>query len=157
VRLVTPEGTRAQRTASELEARSGPGAAALDALVGARLVVARELEGESTFELVHEALISGWGTLRDWLDAAADRKRLLQGRESAASEWKRLGSPREVLWRGRQLAEARRLGLDVGPRESAFLERSADEVRREKAWRLLGVASIPLLIVVAFAMAQLRA
>lgn len=156
VRLVTPEATRARRTAFELDARTGPGSAALDALVGARLVVAREVEGESTFELVHEALISGWGTLREWLDAAADRRRLIQRVESAAAEWQRLGSPRELLWRGRQLTEARRLERDLGPRETEFLERSADEVRREKAWRLLGLASIPLLIVIAFAMAQLR-
>jgi hypothetical protein len=79
VRLVTAEGTKVRRTASELDARSGPASVALDALVGARLVVAREVEGESTFELVHEALIAGWGTLRDWLaGAVAENRRLLR-------------------------------------------------------------------------------
>jgi formylglycine-generating enzyme required for sulfatase activity len=156
LRLVTAEGTRVRRTAAELEARSGPAESALDALVAARLIVARQAEGESTFELVHEALISGWGTLRDWLDVAADRRRLMQRLESAAAEWERLGTPRELLWRGRQLAEARRLDRDLGPRETAFLERSTDEVRREKAWRLLGLAAVPLLILVAFLMAQAR-
>jgi hypothetical protein len=48
-------------------------------LVGARLVVAREIEGESSFELVHEALIAAWGTLHDWLaGAVAENRRLLR-------------------------------------------------------------------------------
>jgi formylglycine-generating enzyme required for sulfatase activity len=156
LRLVTAEGTRARRTAAELEAHSGPAASALDALVAARLIVAREMEGEGTFELVHEALLTGWGTLRDLLDEAADERRLLQRLESAAGEWERLGCPVELLWRGRQLAEARQVDRELGPRESVFLERSADELRRQKAWRLLGIAAVPLLLLVVFLLAQLR-
>ena len=158
IRLVTAEGTRARRTASELDARSGPAAVALDALVGARLVVAREVEGESTFELVHEALITGWGTLHDWLDAAADQRRLLQRLEGSAAEWERLGQTREAVWRGRQLMEAS--SLDRGslrPREAAFLEHSQQERRRLKAWRAMGFAATPLVLLVAVLFAQLRA
>ena len=157
-RLVTAEGTRARRTASEVEARTGPAAKALDALVEARLVVARELEGDSTFELVHEALISGWGTLHEWLDAAAEQRRLLQRLEAAAAEWERLGKSTEALWRGRQLTEASSLdGGSVGPRESAFLESSRQERRRRRAWRAIGFAAAPLMLMAGVLAAQLRA
>ena len=58
---------------------------------------------------------SGWGTLTEWLDAAAEQRRLLQRLEAAAAEWERLGQSTEALWRGRQLAEASSLdGASVG-------------------------------------------
>jgi len=157
VRLVTAEGTRARRTVAELEARSGPAAVALDALVGARLVVEREIEGESTFELVHEALISGWGTLRDWLGAAAEKRRVLQRLEQATAEWERLGQSNELLWRGQQLIEG--CALDraaLGKRETAFLERSREAARRHKIWRALALASVPLVLLLILASAQVR-
>jgi len=157
IRLVTAEGTRARRTAAELEAKMGAAAVALDALVGARLVVARQTEGESTFELVHEALLTGWGTLQEWLDSAADQRRMLQRLDSAAAEWERLGFSNEALWRGRQLVEASELDRgSIGSREAKFLEHSREEARRQKAWRILGLASVPLVILVAFLVAQLR-
>ena len=158
VRLVTAERTRVRRTALELEAGSGPAAVALDALVGARLIVAREIEGESTFELVHEALISGWGTLREWLDEAAHQRRLLQRLEAAATEWERLGQTTEALWRGRQLMEASSLDRgSLGPREAAFLDHSRQQRRRLKAWRAMGFAATPLVLLVAILLAQFRA
>ncbi len=158
VRLVTAEGTRARRTAPELEAGTGPAAVALDALVGARLVVARQMEGESTFELVHEALLTGWGTLGEWLDSAADQRRLLQRLEGAAAEWERLGFSNEALWRGRQFMEASSLDRgSLGAREAAFLEHSRQQRRRQKAWRAMGFAATPLVLLVAILLAQLRA
>jgi formylglycine-generating enzyme required for sulfatase activity len=158
VRLVTVEGTRARRTVTELDARSGPVSSALEALVGARLIVAREMEGESTFELVHEALISGWGTLREWLDAAADQRRLLQRLESAAAEWERLGQPSELLWRGRQLEEAADVeASSLGAREAAFLRDSRVGARGRKLWRALAIAAIPLVLLIAVLVAQFRA
>ena len=158
VRLVTAEGTRARRTAAELEASSGPAQIALDALVGARLVVARELEGESTYELVHEALISGWGTLRDWLDAAADQRRVLQRLESAAREWQRLGGSTELLWRGRQLQEASQLDRSsLGDLEQLFLQRSREQALSLRLWKALGISATPLLLLIAVLVAQLRA
>ncbi|HUM10679.1 MAG TPA: protein kinase [Myxococcaceae bacterium] len=158
VRLVTAEGTRARRTASELEARSGPSAVALDVVVGARLVVAREMEGESTFELVHEALISGWGSLRDWLGAAAEKRRLQQRLELAAAEWERLGKARELLWVGRQLAETSDLPApQPRTREAEFLDRSREQARARKLWRGLGWSAAPLVVLGAVLVAQLRA
>src|SRR5262249_28943358 len=54
LRLVTPDRTRARRTAEELGDR-----AVLDTLVRSRLLVARG-EQPPTFELAHEQLIDGW-------------------------------------------------------------------------------------------------
>jgi len=158
VRLVTPEGTRARRTASELEARSGPESAALDALVGARLVVARELEGESTFELVHEALLAAWSTLREWLDEDAGRRRIATRVETAASEWRRLGRTTDALWHSRQLAEASSLELsDLSEDARSFLASSRSAARLRRLGMLSLFLAGPLLFLIAFGIAQKRA
>ena len=158
LRLVTAEGTRARRTATELEARSGPASSALDALVGARLIVAREMEGEGTLELVHEALISGWDTLRDWLLAAAEERRIRERLDVAAAEWERFGKSPDVLWHARQLAEASQLDISqLSVRESAFLTASRRAALRARARRVLVVASGPLLFAIALTGSQIRA
>jgi formylglycine-generating enzyme required for sulfatase activity len=157
VRLVTTEGTRARRTLAELEARSGPESAALDALVGARLVVARELEGESTFELVHEALLAGWSSLREWLDEDAGRRRIATRVEMAASEWKRLGRTTDALWHSRQLREASSLEpSDLSEDARSFLAASRSDARRRRLGMLSLFLAGPLVFLIAFGIARAR-
>src|SRR5262249_50733919 len=142
----------------EREVWSGRAWSALDGGGGARLMVARQTEGESTFELVHEALINGWGTLREWLGAAAEQRRVRQRLDGAATEWARLGNAADQLWRGRQLEEAADLeASSLGPREAAFLRASRDGARARKLWRALAIASIPLVLMSALLVAQFRA
>jgi len=155
--LVTPEGTRAHRTASELEARSGPASEALNALVAARLVVARELEGESTFELVHEALISAWNSLREWLDEDAGRRRIAARVQNAASEWKRLGRSTDALWHSRQLNEASSLeSSDLTEDARSFLAASRGAARRRRLGMLSMFLAGPALFLIAFGIARAR-
>ncbi len=68
LRLLTAEGVRATRTLAELRTSDPAEPMALEALVRGRLLLAREVGGETAYELAHEALIKGWAELRRWID-----------------------------------------------------------------------------------------
>ncbi|HEX5751989.1 MAG TPA: SUMF1/EgtB/PvdO family nonheme iron enzyme [Archangium sp.] len=148
LRLVTPEGTRARRPASELlgeGARAEDARAVLETLVRGRLLVAREAEGEAAYEVAHEALLTRWEQLRGWLAGDAGRRAAHQRLERASAEWQRLGQPREALWGARLLAEVRALEPDeLAPREAAFLVSSRRAVRRGRLVRLGAALALPL-------------
>ncbi len=137
LKLVTAEGLRARRPRSEL-VTDDPGArdpaeAAIEALVRSRLLVASQSEGATTYELAHEALIGGWGTLRGWLDSAAGPRMIHRRIELAAAEWDRIGRAREALWRDRQLDEVREIEpRTLEGRERDFLTASRDAARRRR-------------------------
>ncbi len=148
LRLVTAEGTRARRPASEL---TGSGATAedaqavLEALVRGRLLVARETEGEATYEVAHEALLTGWDLLRGWLAGDAERRAAHQRLERAAAEWQRLGRPEDALWGVRLLAEVQTLEPGaLAPREADFLAASRRAVRRGRLLRLGAALALPV-------------
>jgi formylglycine-generating enzyme required for sulfatase activity/tRNA A-37 threonylcarbamoyl transferase component Bud32 len=158
LRLVTVEGTRARRPVEEIASSEGPERAALEALIRGRLVVARTAEGHHTCELAHEALLTAWTTLREWLHQDEEKRRIATRVEGAASEWARLGRSSDVLWHTRQLDEADRLDpLELGERARVFLAAS----RRASARRRLGILSLvlagPVLVLVALGVARLRA
>jgi formylglycine-generating enzyme required for sulfatase activity len=157
VNLVTAQGTRARRTADELGAARAEIRDALDVLVRQRLLVARDGKHDTAYELVHEALISHWPTLRDWLahDAGA---RITHARLSAAAvEWERLADAPELLWRGRLLDEAGAIDTSLlGARELRFLARSRRALTRRR-WRVRGiVAGVVFAIVVVYAGVRLQ-
>ena len=149
-RLVTVDGTRAHRTEAELPMQEPAARAALEALVRARLVVARKSEEGSTFDIAHEALVTGWATLARWLAEAAETRQLEARLEQAAAEWERLGRPREALWGARHLAEVRHLHpAALSERESAFLEASRHTLRRGRVRsRVLAVGFVTSLALV---------
>jgi len=136
LRLVTGDGTRARKTDRELVGDDARYRAALEALVHARLLVAREAEDGTSYELAHEALLSGWGTLARWLAEDSERRDVQARLESAAAHWEKLGHPRESLWGPRQLAEA--TVLDAGVltrRERDFLKASRRTMVRSRRTR----------------------
>ncbi len=150
LRLVTPERTRARRTAAELPRDQ----AVLDALVRGRLVVAR---GEA-FELAHERLIDGWPTLASWVsdttEAIAAHGRLTV----AVADWERLGRTRDGLWGTRQLAALELLeAQDLSTPEVAFATASRRAIARKK-WLLRGIAiAVPLIAIGVYAGGRLVA
>ncbi len=145
--LITAEGTRGQRGEEELLAASPEARDALRALVEGRLVHARTLGDRVSHEIAHEALISSWGTLRQWLDEDAGQRALRQRLESAGAEWERLGRAPELLWRARQLDEVRALDLpSLGAREQDFLRASQGALRRQTLRR--GSAALLMALVV---------
>jgi serine/threonine protein kinase/formylglycine-generating enzyme required for sulfatase activity len=158
MRLVTLEGTRARRTEEELIASDPAAKAALEALVRGRLLSAREVEGGTSYEVAHEALLHGWSTLRDWLDAQADSRAVRQRLETAAAEWERLGRAREVLWSARQLAEATLIAPDdLHPREADFLRRSRRAVSRSRLLRTGAILAAPVLLGLVYGVVSLQA
>jgi formylglycine-generating enzyme required for sulfatase activity len=135
-RLITAEGTRSERSEEELTADSAETRAALRALVEGRLLHARTEGGRTSYEIAHEALIASWSTLRHWIDEDVGQRALRQRIEEAAAEWERLGRAEELLWRKRQLDEARALESTVlGPREQSFLSISQRTVWRQSLRR----------------------
>ncbi len=148
--LVTSDNTRARKTTSELDAGSPTLRAALEALVKGRLLVASEAEGETAYELAHEALIQGWGTLRHWLGEGGEARVRRDRVESRAAEWEREQRAPELLLRGKSLSEAESVGdEDLSPRARAMVHVSRIEVRRER-WRRWGlIAAGPMAMVTA--------
>ncbi|UQA63571.1 protein kinase [Polyangium aurulentum] len=169
VRLVTAEGTRARRTASELVRGDAAAGAALEALIGGRLVVAREMAGNEraslsshtsgiAYEVAHEALIRGWGTLRGWLEQDGEERRVRARIEAAAAEWKRLGGASEALWSERQLAEAARIPKEeLGPEQRDFLTASRRSVRRARLLKIVTIAAAPVFVALAILGLRLKA
>jgi WD40 repeat protein len=108
IQLVRPgegtEDTRRLATRTELGEVDWP---LVRRLADARLVVTtQDPAGQERVEVVHEALIRGWGQLREWM--AANRAfRLWQERLRAAlNQWAASGQDEGALLRGVPLAEA---------------------------------------------------
>ena len=136
LRLITSDGTRARKTDQELVGDDARHRTVLEALVRARLLVAREGEGGTSYEVAHEALLSGWGTLARWLAEASERREVQSRLESDSAHWERVGHVRELLWGPRQLAEAAALEpAELTRRELAFLEASRRTVVRSRRMR----------------------
>ncbi len=153
--LVTLEGTRARRTEEELGGSRSSVREVLEVLVKGRLLVARDTAEGPAYEVAHEALIKGWGTLRTWLEEYAE-SRAVRGRlEQATAEWRRLGRNREALWGGRQIAETEILDpAEIGPREREFLSAGRRQVRQRQHLRSALFIAVPLVLVVIYGVAR---
>jgi len=157
LRLVTSLGTRVTRSEAELSVSEGT-KGAVTALVNGRLLVVHDGEAGATYELAHEVLVRGWGTLRDWLDADAEERARRERLAEACTEWQRLGRRPDATWRGPRLVEA--LALDQAnliPLERAFVAASVGATRSRK-WRRRGaVAGVAVLVVLVVTAQRYRA
>lgn len=152
IRLAHAGRTRARRTAEELGAGDGHVSAALEALVRGRLLVARSVGDEPTYELAHEALLREWPTLRRWLEETVEQRRVLDEIEEAAELWARRGRLDEETWAGDALDQAVQritgLGLDLPATARAFIEAGVsrrDRSSRRRRW-LFGAAVSTLVL-----------
>src|SRR5262249_15027810 len=135
VGLVDASGRRVRRTEAELTGGGAEAHAVVDALVRGRLLVAHDAEDGSAFELAHEVLIHGWGTLPRWREETAEGRAVRERLVAAAAEWERLGRPADAVWGPRRLLEAEALPeAELTPSQAAFLgaSRRAERIRR---WR----------------------
>src|SRR5712692_3674692 len=116
--------------------------------LAARLLTSSEVAGVATAEVSHEALIRAWPRLSDWLGEAREDVRLQQALSENVAEWEQRGQPRDRLYRGSQLKEAKAWAKRNPPskQEAVFLRASAARRVRaavsEIAVLLLVVASI---------------
>ncbi|MCE9669016.1 SUMF1/EgtB/PvdO family nonheme iron enzyme [Myxococcus stipitatus] len=157
LRLVTADGTRARKTDRELAGEDPRYVAALEALVRARLLVAREAREGTSYELAHEALLTGWGSLAHWLTEAAERREVQALLESAAAHWEKLGHSREVLWGPRQLAEAAALEPgELTRREQDFLRASRRTLVRSRGLRYALWGGFVLSLALVYGLLELR-
>jgi eukaryotic-like serine/threonine-protein kinase len=155
-RLITPAGTRARRTEAELLAVDPSARTVLDALVRGRLLVAHEADEGSAYELSHEVLVRGWGTLRQWMVEDADQRIMADRVHAAAGEWDRLKRARDALWGPRQLGEtARVVETELVPLDREFLAASRRKVVRRR-WAIRGaIVAVPALVVAIYFGVQL--
>jgi len=145
LRLVTPHGTRAQATREDLCVDGD--VRALEVLVAARLVTAREAAGGTVYEIAHEALLRGWDTLRQWIHAAEDVRLLVVRLEQAAKDWDRLGRPRDLLLAPGLLDEAKAAEREaISPLARDFLAASRRARRRVVLGRIVAATAVPLVI-----------
>ncbi len=143
--LVTVEGTRARRSDDEL-VRAASARPALDALVKARLLVARDTGEGVSYEVAHEALLKGWAALRKWLDEHRESRAVRQRLESATAEWLRLSRHRDALWGPKQIAEVGMLeAVDIGAREAQFIEASRRALQRRQQLRRALALLVPVM------------
>ncbi len=154
--LVTTQGTRARRTATELKCEEGSGRDVLEALVAGRLVVAREAEHGAAYEVTHEALLSSWQTLRSWLEEDHDHRVVLDRLHAASVEWERLGRRREGLWDRRQLAEVETLAGALARRDADFVQASRRSLRFRRLTRWMLALAIPLAVTASYAATRVR-
>lgn len=132
--MTTPEGTRATRTIEELERdTSTPGVRDIVAkLEEARLVVS---DDEVGVRLAHDALLTHWGTLGQWLVKAREERRLVEELERDAAQWARERDA-SVLWQKARLGAAEervRLGqVKLSSGAQAFVRAGRKAERRRK-------------------------
>jgi WD40 repeat protein/transcriptional regulator with XRE-family HTH domain len=73
--------------------------------------------------ITHDALLTAWPRLRDWIDGGIDDLKTRRRITEAARTWDAADRERAALWRGSQLAVAREWAADTG--KSATLSRLA--------------------------------
>lgn len=164
--------TRRQLPRSEL-AGDAIANGVIDAFLRERLLVSDEYRAsvgrsaEQAVEIAHEALLTRWGRLQQWL---ADSRAALQLRQEvtlAARPWTEHERSPADLWRGGRLARAEELvkegKLDTSPQEREFLaasraaEDDAQRTRELRQRRLLitfVTASIVALVLLAITVDQ---
>ncbi len=87
--------------------------------------------GRPTLELAHEALMSTWPRLRDWLETAASDLRRHAPLAAAAAEWDEADRDPDYLPTGRQLAEyeawTAATSMRLTNREQAYVDAAVDK------------------------------
>ena len=93
--------------------------------------------GKTSMEVAHEALIRGWGQLRQWVEADRVGLRTHRRLTEAAHEWDHAGCEPSLLFAGARLATAREWAEshpgELSPLEVDFLAAGLEAERKKKA------------------------
>ncbi|MCT9076898.1 WD40 repeat domain-containing protein [Streptomyces fulvoviolaceus] len=147
------QATRRRGTRRQLSAEStdpGKMEESLEALVHARLVT---LDAD-TVEITHEALLTAWPRLRDWIDEGRGDHLLRQRLEEDGRAWEGSNRDSSLLYRGSRLEQAHIWAKSAG---DTFLTRGAVEflaasvrLRKRTVWiRRSAVSALVVLAMVA--------
>jgi CHASE2 domain-containing sensor protein len=135
-----------RRVAIDDVASTEAGRVVLKKLADARLVTTSGEPEAAQAELAHEALISGWRRLGNWVNENRERSRLEERLFDSAREWQKNGKGRDFLYRGAQLAAAEKSfgsSMQFLPQFAReFLEASVAERNRELKKRLRRLARL---------------
>jgi WD40 repeat protein/serine/threonine protein kinase len=107
---------------------------AADAFVAARLLTTNVIEGTTTIEVSHEALIREWTRLSEWLHEAREDISRQQAISADAADWEQRGRIEDRVYHGTELAEAQAWAERNVPsaEEVAFLKASVAEHKRQE-------------------------
>ncbi len=160
LKLVRPgQGTEDTRQVATLEQIPAENREVITRLADHRLVVTGRVEEEDTVEVVHEALIRRWQTLRQWVDE--DREFLVWQEKLRVllGQWEESGEDEGALLRGLPLDEALKWRESyahlLGEEEKAFIEastklqerkRQAKERQRKISMTILSVGLVIALV-----------
>ena len=93
--------------------------------------------GKTSVEVAHEALIRGWGRLRQWVEADRAGLRTQRRLTEAAHEWDHAGREPSLLFAGARLATAREWAEshpgELSPLEVDFLAAGLEAEQKKKA------------------------
>ncbi|MEG5066199.1 CHAT domain-containing protein, partial [Microcoleus sp. B3-A4] len=110
----------------------------------ARLVVTGRQEPEDTVEVVHEALIREWGTLREWINANRDFRTWQERLKVALGEWKNNNHDSGALLQGVPLNVAaewlRKRAGEMTQEERDFIQVSVRKQKRRRQFTTFGVS-----------------
>jgi WD40 repeat protein len=151
--------TRRSLDYAEAVARAGGGEvgrrllSTLSGGAGARLVVVRSQGDQSLVDLVHEALLREWETLRGWIEDDRSQLRCDETLGQRAATWAEQGRPWRSLPRGRERRELLR-GRAHG--EDASIQREYQRAMQRAVWARVGawLGFAAMVLVVASAVAQ---
>jgi WD40 repeat protein/DNA-binding SARP family transcriptional activator len=143
----------------ELELARDPAAARVVALLtDDRLLTV----SEGTVEVAHEALLTHWPRLRDWLEEDAQGRKAHRHLTETAAEWDRAGRDAGELYRGVRLTAALDWAsdhtLELNRTEREFLEAgrltsAREEERQRRANRRLRASLLAVLVLLTLAVA----
>ncbi len=106
----------------------------VDAFIAARLLTTNMIEGITTIEVSHEALIREWARLAEWLREAREDIPLQQIISADAADWERRGCPDDRVYSGSELTESLAWAKRNVPsiQEMTFLNASVTEQKRQE-------------------------
>ena len=140
--------------------RATPEMSALtDALVAARLLTtAQDDQGRSVVRVTHEALLTRWRPVAEWLDRDRELLRYQSRVSGAASRWDREGRrPDLLLPEGKPLDESAALlnswGDELTATEREFIARSRRRVQRNRRLKRGAVGALSVLTLLAVGLA----
>ncbi|MGW8249009.1 MAG: nSTAND1 domain-containing NTPase [Anaerolineales bacterium] len=143
LQLVRPgEGTEDTRRVSNRAEIGDENWSLVQHLADKRLVVTgRDVAGNDTVEVVHEALIGNWDRLRSWIEAERTFRVWQEGLRVAIRQWEATAKDEGALLRGAPLAEAEAWkgthAAELSAAELNFIDAGIDLREREISQREL--------------------